>query len=88
MHFKCVALLHFLVATSVIKGFICFVLHVALLRDEVQWLDQLEKKLSCGPRPTCDAEELSEELDVCFHFLYYCFCVNECVGFNVPFDTF
>jgi len=38
---------------------------VAILQDEVRWLDQLEKKLSCGPRPTCDAEELSEELDVC-----------------------
>jgi len=37
---------------------------VALLQDEMQWLDQLEKKLSRGPRPTCDAEELSEDLDV------------------------
>jgi len=38
---------------------------VALLQDEVRWLNHLEKKLSQGPRPTCDAEELSEELDVC-----------------------
>jgi hypothetical protein len=36
----------------------------AVLHDETRWLDQLEKKLSVGPRPTGDAEELSEELDV------------------------
>jgi hypothetical protein len=37
---------------------------VGLLRDELRWLDQLERKLATGPRPTGDAEELSEELDV------------------------
>ena len=65
------------------KRFVYVVLCVALLRDEVWWLDQLEKKLSRGPRPTCDAEELSEELDVCIifmccyfwsHLFYVCFC--------------
>jgi len=45
---------------------------VALLGGEIWWLDQLEKKLSRGPRPTCDAEELSEDLDVCVVFI--CFC--------------
>jgi len=40
-------------------------LYVALVREEIWWLDQLERKLSRGPRPTCDAEELSEDLDVC-----------------------
>ena len=41
----------------------------AILKDETQWLDQLEKKLSNGPRPSSDAEELSEELDVGLLFI-------------------
>lgn len=45
---------------------------VVLLRDEAWWLDQLEKKLSRGPRPTCDAEELSEDLDVSVYIISAC----------------
>lgn len=39
---------------------------VGLLKKESQWLDQLELLLSKGPRPSEDAEELSEDLDVSF----------------------
>jgi hypothetical protein len=47
------------ISFAVLLGFF-----VGLLRDEMRWLDQLERKLATGPRPTGDAEELSEELDV------------------------
>ena len=55
----------------------------ALLQDEARWLDQLEKKLSRGPRPTCDAEELSEELDVRTAFMC-CFLSHLCCQLVCP----
>ena len=41
----------------------------ALLKKENQWLDQMELLLSKGPRPSEDAEELSEDLDELENYL-------------------
>lgn len=36
----------------------------ALVAQEMDWLDKLEKRLKKSPKSAADAEEISEELDV------------------------
>jgi hypothetical protein len=36
----------------------------ALVAQEMDWLDKLEKRLRKSPKSAADAEEISEELDV------------------------
>ena len=38
----------------------------ALVAQEMDWLDKLEKRLRKSPKAAADAEEISEELDVSF----------------------
>lgn len=37
---------------------------LALIAQEMDWLDKLEKRLKKSPKSAADAEEISEELDV------------------------
>ena len=36
----------------------------AVMKEEMRWQEQMDKILSRKPRPSGDAEELAEELDV------------------------
>jgi len=40
----------------------------ALVAQERDWLDKLEKRLRKSPKSAADAEEISEELDVSFEW--------------------
>lgn len=42
----------------------------ALVAQEMDWLDKLEKRLRKSPKSAADAEEISEELDVSLNFLH------------------
>jgi len=45
------------------------VVYLAMIGEETKWLDELDAKLAKGLlRASADAEELSEELDVSYHF--------------------
>jgi hypothetical protein len=41
----------------------------ALVAQEMDWLDKLEKRLRKSPKSAADAEEISEELDVSITFV-------------------
>jgi len=41
----------------------------ALVAQEMDWLDKLEKRLRKSPKSAADAEEISEELDVSITFI-------------------
>jgi hypothetical protein len=59
----------------------------ALVAQERDWLDKLEKRLRKSPKSAADAEEISEELDVSFDwFTHFCCCV--CVLCLCVFDIF
>lgn len=47
-----------------------FFFDVALVAQEMDWLDKLEKRLRKSPKSAADAEEISEELDVCIAFIF------------------
>ncbi len=44
---------------------------LALVAQEMDWLDKLEKRLRKSPKSAADAEEISEELDVCILFFTF-----------------
>lgn len=55
------------------------ILFTALVAQEMDWLDKLERRLKKSPKSAADAEEISEELDVStlsglFLFVLSLFC--------------
>lgn len=59
----------------------------ALVAQEMDWLDKLEKRLRKSPKSAADAEEISEELDVSWNIHFKSTHVIKWTWYNSVYNT-